>query len=249
MRKDTFDFESVFEPNDYLYFYQDALTIERTKKEVNFLVKELKLKKTMRILDLACGHGRHTNRLAELGYNVTGIDITKGFLDIALKEAKQKKLPVKYIRQDMREINYTNKFDRILFLFTAFGYFDDETNLKVLNNIARALKRNGLLCFDIPNRDGLMKILLPSVVVEKGNDLMIDIHNFDSVSGRLYNKRIVIRDGKRKEKPFFVRLYSATEIRDILSKVGMKIVKIFSYWDSKPFTSESKRMIIIAKKI
>ncbi len=198
-----FDFKAVFEPNDYLYFYSDSLTKERTKREVNFLIKYLRLKKSIEILDLACGHGRHSNLLAEHGYRITGIDITKGFLDIAQKDAEKNGVKVNYIKQDMRKISFKNKFDRVLLLFTAFGYFDDKTNLKVLRNIARTLKPTGLLCFDTFNRDALLKNYLPYIVTEKGNDLMIDIHRYDDKTFRLYNKRIVIRDGKRKDKPFF----------------------------------------------
>ncbi|MEO0213867.1 MAG: class I SAM-dependent methyltransferase, partial [candidate division WOR-3 bacterium] len=82
--------KAVFEANDYLYFYKDVLTEERTNKEVEFLTKELELNSPMKILDLACGYGRHANRLAELGHNVTGVDINSDFLEIAKNEAKEK---------------------------------------------------------------------------------------------------------------------------------------------------------------
>jgi SAM-dependent methyltransferase len=246
--KHKFNFKAVFEPNDYLYFYAEGLTEQRTNREVKFIVNNLKLTKSMEILDLACGHGRHTNRLAKHGCNVTGIDITKGFLDIARKEARKKKLNVKYLCQDMRNIKYKEKFDRTLLLFTAFGYFDDRTNLKVLQNIARALKPNGLLCFDTFNREAFLKSYLPYIVTEKGNDLMIDIHSYDKTTYRLYNKRIVIRNGQRKDKPFFVRLYSPNEIKALLKKAGLKLLKIYSDWEGKPFTVDSRRMIIVAEK-
>ncbi|MCL0079103.1 class I SAM-dependent methyltransferase [Dehalococcoidia bacterium] len=243
-----FDFEAVFEPVDYLYFYADILTEERTKKEIEFLVKELELDKPMKILDLPCGYGRHANRLAELGHSVTGVDITSGFLEIANREAKKKGLSVHYIQKDMREISFLNEFDRVLLLSGSFGYFDDEDNFKVLKNVSSALKQGGLFCFDTFNRDAFLKIFLPYVVVEKGNDLMIDRHTFDSATGRVYNRRIVIRNGKRKDKPFSVRLYNPTEIRDLLSRAGLSINKIHEDWGAEPFSSNSRRMIITAKK-
>ena len=246
--KPEFDFEAVFEPDDYLYFYEHAFTEERVKKEIDFLVQELELDKSMRILDLACGHGRHANRLAELGYNVTGVDINKGFLEIAKKDAKDKKLTVEFIRKDMRELAFKEEFDRVLLLFTSFGYFEDEDNIKVLKNIANALKPGGLFCFDTFNRDVFLKYFLPYIVVEKGNDLMVDRNTFDVVSGKLYNRRIVIRNGKKKDKPFFVRLYNFTEINDLLSRESLGIYKVYEDWDAKPFTSDSRKMIIVAKK-
>jgi len=244
----VFDFEGVFEVDDYLYFYSDMLTEERTEKEIQFLVRELELKKPMKILDLACGHGRHANRLAELGYNVTGVDITLGFLEIARSDAKKKGVKVRYIKKDMRKINFSEEFDRVFLLFTAFGYFEDDENFNVLKNVARDLKSGGLFCFDTFNRDVFLKNFLPSIVMEKGNDLMIERNTFDSATGRVYDKRIIIRDGKRKDTPYFVRLYNPTEIRDLLRNAGLTIYKIYGGWDAKPFTTDSKRMIIIAKK-
>lgn len=246
--KPKFDFEAVFEPDDYLHFYRETLTEERTKKEIEFLVNELELDKPNKILDLACGYGRHANRLAELGHHVTGIDITLGFLEIAKREAKEKGVSVKYIQGDMREIVFKKEFDRVLMLYTSFGYFEDEENFKVLQNVARALKPGGLFCIDMHNRDVFLKNFHPYVVEEKENDLMINRISFDSVTGRLYNRRIVIRNGKRKEKPFIIRLYNATEIRELLNRVGLNITKIYGDKAATPFTSDSRTIIIIAKK-
>lgn len=246
--KPQFDFEAVFEPDDYLHFYGEILTEERTKKEIDFLVNELELDKPNKILDLACGYGRHANRLAELGHHVTGVDITLGFLEIAKRDAKEKGVSVKYIQGDMREIVFKIEFDQVLLLYTSFGYFEDEENFKVLQNVARALKPGGLFCIDMQNRDVFLKNFHPYIVEEKENDLMINRISFDSVTGRLYNRRIVIRNGKRKEKPFIIRLYNATEIRELLNRVGLSITKIYGDWAASPFTSDSRTIIVIAKK-
>ncbi|MBE0431658.1 MAG: class I SAM-dependent methyltransferase [Dehalococcoidia bacterium] len=247
--KQRFDFEAVFEPDDYLYFYGETLTGERTAKEVEFLVRELGLDRPMKVLDLACGYGRHSNRLAQLGHSVVGVDITAGFLEIAQKDAEAKGVNVSYIRRDMREIDFRQEFDRVLLLFTSFGYFEDEDNLRVLENIARSLRPGGLFCFDTFNRDTFLKTSLPYHVAETGQDLMINRISFDSVQGRLYNRRIVIRDGQRKDKPFFVRIYSPTEMVSLLAGVGLSVHRMYTDFESKPFSCESRRMIVIAGKV
>ncbi len=246
--KPVFDFDAVFEPEDYLYFYEDTLTEERTKKEIEFLVKELELDTSMEVLDLACGHGRHANRLAGAVYHVTGMDVNKCFLKLARKDAAKRKVRVTYLHGDMRRLFFKKKFDRVLLLFTAFGYFEDKENIKVLKNISQALKPGGLFCFDIHNRDNFLKNFMPYIVSEKNKDLMIERLTFDVVTGRSYNQRIVIRNGKRKDKPFFMRLYNFTEIRDHLVNTGLAIHKTFGDWDGSPFTNNSKRMLIIARK-
>lgn len=248
MKEPNFDFEEVFEPSDYLYFYEDVLTEAQTNKEVEFLERELKLNFAMEILDLACGHGRHTNKLAEKGYKVTGVDNNQGFLDLAKQEAEKKGLSVEYHKEDMRILKYQENFDVVLLLFTAFGYFSDEENLTVLKNISSSLKPKGLFCFDFFNRDTFLKNFLPFSVVEKEKNLMIERSTFDSLTGRYINKRIIIRDGVRKDKPFSIRIYNFNEINQMLKETGFSLYKAFGAWNSAEFTSDSKRIHIIAQK-
>ncbi|MBN2551002.1 MAG: class I SAM-dependent methyltransferase [Anaerolineales bacterium] len=244
----AFDFEAVFQVDDYMYFYSDMLTPEGAEKQVSFLVQELELNTPMKILDLACGFGRHANRLAALGHRVTGIDLTEGFLELARQDAAVRGAAVDYRQGDMRQLDDVEAFDRVLLIFTAFGYFDDEQNLLVLKNIAHALKPGGLLIIDTQNRDTYLKGYMPDRVTEKEGNLMIDRHTFDSLTGRLYNRRIVIRNGVRRDKPFSVRLYNPCEMRDLLHLAGLEIWKSFGGWDGQPISTESRRMIIIARK-
>ena len=242
------DIEEVFTTDDYLYFYEDKLTEERTENEVEFLEEQLELEEGMKILDLACGIGRHANLLSERGYEVTGVDITSDFLEIAEEESEERGVDVDYIEEDMREISYEEEFDRIILVYTSFGYFDDEENLQVLENVSEALKPGGLFCFDTLNRDVFLKHFSPYVVKEKGNDMMIDRNEFDFATGRWENKRIVIKDGEKIEKPFTIRLYSLTEIIDLLDEAGFEIYNTFGDWDGTSLSEDSRRMIIIAKK-
>jgi len=105
-----------------------------------------------------------------------------------------------------------------------------------------------MFCFDIPNRDYFLKNLNPFMVIEKGNDLMIDRHSYDFASGRWQNRRIVIRNGKRKDKPFSIRLYTFPEIKELLHKSNFRLFKAFGDWDGEAFSFNSKRLIIIAEK-
>ena len=91
-----FDLNEVFEVDDYLYFYSESLTDERTDSEVTALINLLELQAPMKILDLACGYGRHANRLASLGHQVIGVDLVPGFLDIARKAAAARHLQVEF---------------------------------------------------------------------------------------------------------------------------------------------------------
>ncbi len=243
-----FDFEAVFDVDDYLYFYSEALTDERTDAEVSALVSLLSLEHPKKILDLACGFGRHTNRLAALGHSMTGVDLTPGFIEIARRDALERNVEVRYQVGDMRNLKLDDSFDAVTLLFTAFGYFSDVENLHVLVNIKNALKIGGLLVFDTFNRDTVMRNFRENYVVEKNGNLMIDRQNFDCTNGRLYNKRIVIRDGIYKEKPYFVRLYNLQEIMALLHQAGLELVHVYGGFDARDFNSDTRRMVVIACK-
>jgi SAM-dependent methyltransferase len=244
-----FDFEAVFAVEDYMYYYSDLLTDEVTDMQVSKLVAWLGLEQPHAILDVACGFGRHANRLAELGHVVTGLDLTEGFLELARQEAVQRGVSVNYIQGDMRRLDYNAAFDDILLLFTAFGYFGDEENADVLRQIGAALKPGGRLIMDTMNRDTFLKGYQPQSVREKDGNLLIDMHHFDSLSGRLSNRRIMIRDGIRKEMPFFVRLYNPSEMNDLLRRAGMEIEQIYGGWDGRWLDIDARRMVIVARKV
>ena len=242
-----FDLSAIFEVDDYMYFYGDDLTDERSDAEVAALVELLELDSPQKILDLACGFGRHANRLAALGHAVTGVDLTPGFLEIARSQAAAMGVNIDYRQGDMRTMDFREEFDVVLLLFTSFGYFEDDENVQVMAAIARALKPGGLLRFDIANRDVVVKTLPAVEVVDKGVDLMINRLSFDPLSGRFHNRRIAIRDGVRKDKPFSIRLYNATEIRDLLNRAGLEVHKLLGY-DGQPLTGDSRGMVIVARK-
>jgi SAM-dependent methyltransferase len=244
----VFDFAAVFDVDDYMYFYREVLTDERTDMEVNALVRLLELDQPKRILDLACGFGRHTNRLAVMGHDMTGVDITSGFLDIARRDAIQKGVNVDYKQNDMRKVTFDNEFDCVMLLFTAFGYFSDEENLQVLINARNALRPGGLLIFDAPHRDTFLKRIKPYYVVEKEGNLMIDRMAFDSLQGRSYNRRIVLRDGIRKDKPFSIRLYDPNEIQELITRSGLVLEQIYGGWETQEVSPESNQIVVIARK-
>ncbi len=244
----NFNLESVFSADDYLYFYSDHLKDEYSDEEVAFLIRELSLNEPSAILDLACGHGRHSNRLAGFGHAITGVDQSSEFLKIAESVAEKRGLHARYLCADSRSYCEPGGYDCIIHLFSSLGYFSDEENELVIRNVAHSLKEGGLFCLDILNRDAFLKDYPRFSVLEKNADLMIDRNRFDPVSGRLYNSRIIIRDGIRKDTPFFLRLYNLNEITRILNDNGLSIIKRFADWKGNPFDGESKRMILIAQK-
>ena len=119
--------------------------VEDANRQVDFLIKQLHLKGTEKILDLACGFGRHSLEFARRGYDVTGIDITPAYIDYANEQAKKENLNAKFICQDIRTITFDKEFDVVLNMADgAIGYFEDDgENHKIFSVIAKALKNGG----------------------------------------------------------------------------------------------------------
>jgi hypothetical protein len=92
-----------------------------------------------------------------------------------------------------------------------------------------------------------LKDLPPADVTEKGSDLLINRFSFDALTGRLHNRRIVIRNGIRKDKPYALRLYNATETCAMLERVGIADYELLCE-DGQPISSRSHRIITIARK-
>jgi SAM-dependent methyltransferase len=251
---------NMFSVDDYMYFYQDHLSGARSDAESHAVVDLLEMdqprRRSLRVLDLACGFGRIANRLALLGHRVTGVEYLPGFLEIARQAAQQFGIldsqgygpSVSYIQGDMRRIDFDEEFDRALMMFNSFGYFPDEENFQVLQRLAQALKPGGLLGFDIANRDGVLSNFHPHYVTEKDDSLMINRFSFDTETGRLHNQRIIIRDGERKDLPFSVRLYSVTELRDLLARAGLILDRVYGEWDAQPLALDSPSLVVVARK-
>ena len=246
--KVDFDFENTFNPEEYLYFYQDFLSEDRLKKEIDFLIKYTELNHPVKILALACGHGRHANTLAKMGHHVTGIDCMQGFLKIAQENAKHMNVNVNYIHQDMRNIDYSKAFDRIVVLFTAIGYFDDAQNEQVFKSIFNALKPNGIFCFDLYNRDVYQAHYLPTSFVEKEGNSMRDEINFDALSGRCVTKRTVTYKQVTKSFQYSIRFYSPKEIIQLFKQIGFSDIVFYEDWSGNLIKQESKKMIVVARK-
>ena len=247
MSKPRFDIQDTFD-EDYLYFYETTLlTPERTAVEVDSVWRLLELEPGLELLDLACGHGRIANPLAERGVRVTGLDATPLFLEQARADAARRGVEVDYVEGDMRAIPWTGRFDRVLSWFTSFGYFDDDDNRRVLSEAAKALKPGGLLLVEMTNRDRVLREYRAERVTERDGDFMLETGRFDPVSGRNESERVVVRGGRIRRFRFFVRFFTPPELRDWLLAAGFADVAFYGA-EGEPFSLESRRMITVARK-
>jgi SAM-dependent methyltransferase len=246
MSETIFDFEQVFD-EDYLHFYEPRAA-EVTDADVETIWRLMELERDADLLDLGCGHGRISNPLAARGARVTGLDATPLFLDRAREDAGTCQLEVEYVRGDMRSLPWPEAtFDRVLSWFTSFGYFDDDDNRRVLREAHRVLRPGGMLLIENNNLAELLPRWLPSVVVERDGDLMIDRSSFDPATGRAHTVRTVVRDGRTRRFNFSVRMFIAAELGDWLLDAGFRTVEFVDH-AGEQLTVRSRRMVTIARR-
>ena len=250
-----FDFEDVFGEN-YLHFYLPALDPTRSRNEADEIVATLSLEAGSRVLDAPCGHGRISNLLAGDGFDVTGIDQSQLFLDLAAADATEAGVHPLYLRGDLRELpldeSQAGSFDAVVCWFTSFGYFDDDGNREVLRQFRRALRPGGMLLLETIHRDSFIRHFSPAPFAnvtragDEQQDLEIDQTTFDSEIGSLRTERTIVRDGQVSTHVFTIRLPALTELREWLAEAGYSRVT-FQSRKGEPLTLDTRRLVVLAE--
>lgn len=244
----TYDFSQLFDADEYLYFMEDTLRAENTSAQVDFIERTLGLAAGQRVLDLGCGHGRHAIEFARRGYRVTGIDLSESFIGRARTDALTAGVDARFVHGDIGAFEVQGGFDAAVCLFDAFGFFDDAHCLRALQNTCAALLPGGALLLDLRTREWMLR-QPPVTVVDKGNgDLMIDRQHFDVLTGRLVDRRTMLRGPTRRDLAFSVRLFAFTEIRSLLAMAGLDVTATYGGFDGAPMLSERPRMLIVARR-
>ncbi len=244
MNTSTDWFTSWFDTSFYHILYKN-----RDHKEARLfmanLASFLKLKRNDRILDLACGKGRHSLFLNSLGFDVVGIDLSKNSIDHANEFSNE---TLRFVQRDMRDpLNL--KYDGIFNLFTSFGYFEnDEEDLQVLTNIKNGLKdESSIAVIDFLNVKKAIKNLVAEETIIR-NDITFNIkRSFEN--GFIIKKIEVITADKTYEYFERIKFLDLTKIKSYLNKVGLKLKHIFGDYDLQEFNQEnSNRLILILSK-
>lgn len=212
-------------PNTVNRFSNQAVTFKRNGK----------------ILDLACGFGRHSLEFARRGYDVTGIDITPAYIDYANEQAKKENLNAKFICQDIRTITFDKEFDVVLNMADgAIGYLEDDgENHKIFSVIAKALKNGGKHFMDIMN-GSYAQTHFPCKLWDAGEKgLTLSAFEWEKDRKTLIYGQVDYMYGEALYKPEMkegnpIRLYSLDEITEIFGKLGLRICNSFADFSGKP---------------
>lgn len=222
-----------------LYSYRDE---EEARRQVDFFRDRLSLK-CGRVLDLACGSGRHTAEFLERGYQAVGCDLSLTLLRAGVAENGSMSVTC----ADMRRLPFCDgSFQGLVSFFTSFGYFEDEhENLMALREMSRVLEANAPLLFDYLNVDRELKCLNQHETVK--SDLgTVQIERWFEPSSHTFNKRISIGERKFLER---VRGYRLEELKELFQRGGFAIREVCGDFDGGAFVEDSPRLIILGEKV
>tara|TARA_B100001248_G_scaffold259099_1_gene244529 strand:- start:2 stop:712 length:711 start_codon:yes stop_codon:yes gene_type:complete len=226
--------------------YYHILYKNRDKKEAEFfinnLIKKLKIKKNSKILDLACGVGRHSFYLNKKGMNVIGIDNSENNIK------KAKKFENKFLKFKKKEMteDYGQEFDFIFNLFTSFGYINEKHNLNTFKSINNSLINHGILVIDYLNVLKLKEELVEKETKKIGN-IIFNIKR--SFKDNFIVKKIKIKDNN-KIFYFEERVMELTknDFQDYLKKFDFEILDVYGNYNLEKYHKNSERLIMIIKK-
>lgn len=240
-------YKDWFSSELYLSVYQHR-NDEDAKQLCDLILRSTNLLEGAKILDAACGAGRHSNIFSGLGFDVVGFDLSKTLLQIAVQNSKQKILTSKFFCSDIRNVPLNAKFNLIVNLFTSFGYFTiDEENFRFIKQAYNLLDFGGYYVLDYFNE----KVLRKNLVAESEKEIN---------GGKIFERREILDNRVVKEIKvvsgseeikFFesVALYSKEEILAESGELGFKCNHIFGDYSGNAFDElESNRLILVMQK-
>jgi SAM-dependent methyltransferase len=235
-------FASWFDTPYYHILYKDR-NYREAQIFMDNLTHYLNLPEKAKVLDLACGKGRHAIYLNQLGFNVVGADLSENNIAEANKNANES---LHFLVHDMRE-SYEEKFDAIFNLFTSFGYFEkEEDDLKTLIAIKESLSEYGFAVIDFMNS----KQVVGNLISEETKTVdEIDFHIKRFVKDGFIIKEIDFED--KGEKYHFaekVRAYTLEDFQRLMHEAGIYLLDVFGDYKLKKFhKNTSERLIMIFK--
>ena len=242
--KHTEWFECWFDSPYYHVLYKNRDFAE-AELFIDNLIQLIQPSKTNRILDLACGKGRHAIYLNKKGFDVTGIDLSEKSIECA-KTSENEKLH--FYTHDMRKLFRSNYFDVALNLFTSFGYFENERDdNNTINAISKALKPNGVFVLDFLNsKKAIKNLACKETKIIDGIEFKIS----KTFENNFILKKIEFTDKEKKysfqEK---VKALTLSDFEKYFEANKLKIVHLRGNYGLGEFDEESsERLIIVARK-
>jgi len=224
-----------------LYPHRDS---EDARRAVALVQRVAQWSPGARVLDLACGAGRHAAELEQAGARVVGLDLSPAMLHRARSRTR-----APLVRGDMRHLPFQPaSFEVAVNLFTSFGYFrHDDEHGHVVRQVAQALVPGGRFVLDYLNAHQVRRNLRRDTEEIAESPTTVRVRRRFSEEGRYVVKEIEMRDEGRSFQER-VRLFTVEELTALLEQNGFRVVARFGDYDGRPFTDDSPRAIVLGAR-
>ena len=229
-------------------FWRAAMTPDATRAEADFLERRLGLVPGSRVLDVPCGDGRLALALAERGCRVTGVDISREFLEAGSARAKERGLEVTWRQAEMRDLPWRGEFDAAYCAGSSFGYLDDAGNAAFLAAVSRTLVPGGRFFLDCKAAESILPTFRESYEMTVGEIRFASVNSYDPATGTMENRYTISRGDRVEKKRALTRIYTASEILRLLTLVGFADFETYGSVEGEPFRLGSPRLFVVARK-
>ncbi len=237
-------FEEWFNSPYYHILYEN-----RSETEAENFIKKistfLQIKKEEKILDAACGKGRHARTLASLGFDVTGVDLSKNNIAYARQFENER---LRFAVHDIRELYREKGFHFVFNLFSSFGYCDDDAeDYRIMLAFAGNLCTGGRLILDYINTEWAVKNIKPREIIQRGD---IQFHIQKRIENGFIRKKIeFLAGGENHNFEEQLKIINLFKFEKMLREAGLKLKNVFGDYDLNKFNpADSPRLILIAQK-
>jgi SAM-dependent methyltransferase len=223
---------------------------KRIPIEVDGVIEMLPMSPPAKILDLGCGMGLHALELTRRGYQVTGLDRTALYLDAARESARKEHLNVEFVLGDMIEFKRSDAFDFVICVDTSgLSYSPDpETDRRIVGNVLTSLRPGGKFLIQTKGKEVLARVFERRSWLEQDGVFFLVERHTDEAWSWMKNRWIFIQDGNVREFHIEHRLYSASELNDLIKDCGFAQTTVYGGFSGRPYDERASDLIVVAAK-
>jgi SAM-dependent methyltransferase len=207
---------------------------ETIDKHIEFIKRVALPKPGLRVLDLGCGPGLYTQRLAEQGYDCYGIDLGPASIEYAVSRAKDVADRCRYAQGDLREVDFGTGYDLVMFLFGDFNPFPRDEALEILKRCRAALARDGRVLLEVHSFDAICDrgkapprwMAVESGLFSEAPHVRLDQQFWLEDSAHAVGRHWVIdaATGEATKYGWTMRAYTDAEYEALLTEAGLKLL-------------------------